>query len=133
MKDTILEKVKHARYHYVKVDNMEEFKYNFLSEHKFLKDERIGGVGIFKKHSYTEWKNIKEGDIVTSNNGTIYTVTSWDMGRMGTWKAKFYRPTDSGVKLKLRVKNAEGKSKILEMHEVTKVKRLKEIFTNNSN
>ena len=128
MKDTILEKVKHQRYHYIKVDNMEEFKYNFQSQHKFLKNERIGGVGIFKKHSYTEWKNIKEGDIVTSNNGTIYTVTSWDMKRMGTWEAKFYRPTDSGVKLKLRVKNAEGKSKILEMHEVLKVKTLSEIF-----
>ena len=141
MKDTILEKVKHARYHYVKVDNMEEFKYNFRignvfkfeDQHRFLKNHHNNSVGIFKKHSYTEWKNIKEGDIVTSNNGTIYTVTSWDMGRMGTWEAKFYRPTDSGVKLKLRVKNAEGKSKILEMHEVTKVKRLKEIFTNNSN
>ena len=47
---------------------------------------------------------------------------------MGTWEAKFYRPTDSGVKLKLRVKNAEGKSEILEMHEVVKVKRLSEIF-----
>ena len=28
-KDTIVKKVKHQRYHYVKVDNMEEFKYNF--------------------------------------------------------------------------------------------------------
>tara|TARA_R100000315_G_C5226964_1_gene137978 strand:- start:532 stop:990 length:459 start_codon:yes stop_codon:yes gene_type:complete len=150
MKDTILETKKYARYHYVKVDNMEEFRYNFLSEHSFLKDPNINAIGIFKKHSYTDWKNIKEGDIVTvkddyvyekpTQNGYVHTnkmkvgkwkVTSWDMSKrgMGTWKAKFYTPTMSGVKLKLRVTNIEtGMSNVLQMHEVAKVKKLSEIF-----
>ena len=147
-KDTILEKVKHQRYHYVKVDNMEEFKYNFQGEHKFLKNPHNNSVGIFRKDSYTDWKNIKEGDVVTvkdeyltytKNNYTSvvrhlmgnWEVTSWDMSKkgMGIWDAKFYTPTDSGVRLKLRVRNTEtGESNVLQMHQVVKVKRLSEIF-----
>lgn len=116
---------------------MDEFRYNFRignvfkfeDQHKFLKNHHNNSVGIFKKHSYTEWKNIKEGDIVTANNGTIYTVTSWNMKSFGTWKAKYYRPTNSGVELKLRLKNTEtGEKNSLGMHEVVKVKRLSEIF-----
>ena len=143
MKDTILETKKHARYHYVKVDNMEEFRYNFLSEHRFLKDPNINAIGIFKKHSYTDWKNIKEGDIVTvkddyvyekpTQNGYVHTnkmkVGKWKVTPLKFQKAKFYRPTMSGVKLKLAVRNVEtGMANVLEMHEVAKVKKLSEIF-----
>ena len=132
-KDTIVKKVKHQRYHYVKVDNMEEFKYNFRignvfkfeDQHRFLKNHHNNSVGIFKKHSYTEWKNIKEVYIVTANNGTIYTVTSWNMKNFGIWKAKYYIPTNSGVELKLRLKNTEtGEKNSLGMHQIKRLNNL---------
>lgn len=135
MKDIIVKKVKHQRYHYIKVDNMEEFKYQFrIGEgHSFLKDEINNAVAIFKKHSYTDWKNIKEGDIVTVKDEYIYDKPSRDgyihtnKNKVGKFKvtslkfheAKFYRPTMSGVKLKLAVRNIEtGMSNVLEMHEI---------------